>query len=154
MIPNRTNKKPRVSPSTEICHNSSKTIRIDQTGLNTNPKGGNRLWRMHWAWFREIDVLNNEELNFGGTTHHSLLTTHSPSLIISHHQLSKPGGLGNGLKTRLLGYRPHRCAALREQTTNLGTRAFQKNVWKIGGPESPWEHFRPNGYRLGSEGSN
>ena len=30
---------------------------IDTTGFNTNPKGGNRLWRMQGAWFREIDVL-------------------------------------------------------------------------------------------------
>ena len=44
--------------------NSSETIPIDQTGFNTNPKGGNRLWRMQWAWFREIDVLKNENLNF------------------------------------------------------------------------------------------
>ena len=34
---------------------------MDQTGLQTNPKGGNRLWRMQWAWFREIDVLNDEK---------------------------------------------------------------------------------------------
>ena len=43
---------------------SSETIPIDQTGTDTNPKGGNRLWRMQWAWFREIDVLKNENLNF------------------------------------------------------------------------------------------
>ena len=25
-------------------------------GFSTNPKGGNRLWRTIFAWFREIDV--------------------------------------------------------------------------------------------------
>ena len=38
-------------------HNSLKNIWTDPTGFNTNPKGGNRLWRTREAWFREIDVL-------------------------------------------------------------------------------------------------
>ena len=42
---------------TEILPNSLKNIWIDQTGFNTNPKGGNRLWRTREACFREIDVL-------------------------------------------------------------------------------------------------
>ena len=52
------------SPAINIRPNASETIPIDQTGFNTNPKGGNRPWRMQWAWFREIDVLKNENLNF------------------------------------------------------------------------------------------
>ena len=36
-----------------------KNIWIDPTGFNTNPKGGNRLWRTIFAWFREIEVLKN-----------------------------------------------------------------------------------------------
>ena len=49
------------SPQVKIRPNSSETIRIDQTGFNANPKGGNELWRRQWTWFREIDVLNNEK---------------------------------------------------------------------------------------------
>ena len=49
------------SPQVKIHPNSSETIPIDPTGFDTNPKGRNRLWRMQWAWFREIDVLNYEK---------------------------------------------------------------------------------------------
>ena len=45
----------RVKVQTRFRCNSPKTISIDQTGINTNPKGGNRLWRTRFAWFREID---------------------------------------------------------------------------------------------------
>ena len=48
-------------PEVKIRSNSSETIPIGQTGFDTNPKGGNRRWGMRWAWFREIDVLNNEK---------------------------------------------------------------------------------------------
>ena len=58
------NRAPCIEVLTRIRHNSSITGSIEPTGLNTNPKGGNRLWRMQWAWFREIDVLKNENLNF------------------------------------------------------------------------------------------
>ena len=44
---------------TRIHHNSLKNIWIDPTGFNTNPKGGNRLWRTIFAWFREIEVLKS-----------------------------------------------------------------------------------------------
>ena len=48
------------SPQVKIHPNSSETIPFDQTGIDTNPKGGNLLWRMQWTWFREIDVLKND----------------------------------------------------------------------------------------------
>ena len=51
---------------TEILHNSLKNIWIDQTGFNTNPKGGNRQWRTREAWFREIDVLKIQNPSFEG----------------------------------------------------------------------------------------
>ena len=40
---------------TRFRRNSPKTISISPTGFNTNPKGGNRLWRTKLAWVREID---------------------------------------------------------------------------------------------------
>ena len=43
-----------------------KDIWTDRTGFNTNPKGGNRLWRTREAWFREIDVLKIKNLGSEG----------------------------------------------------------------------------------------
>ena len=42
---------------TRIPHDS---LENDQRGLNTNSKGGNRPWKVIFAWFREINVLNND----------------------------------------------------------------------------------------------
>ena len=50
----------------EVHHNSVKNIWTDLTGFNTNPKGGNRLWRTRFTWFCEIDVLKIKNLGFEG----------------------------------------------------------------------------------------